>query len=214
VNRLFNDLNTIYRKIPIAIIVITVKRSVLTNMPMDAKKTLFFDKISFPSYNALELKDILISRLKQTKIKLPEIKEGTINYIAAIAGQNGSARTLLHVTLKCIQKNNFDHEFIDEVYTQLMHDEWFDFVDEINENEKEFLKVLLEVCNHETETHSEFLEKKIGHYSNARISQLLNIFEKYSVIKTYHKNLGRGGGRKRLIKFTSKKIYEELDKMF
>ncbi|GAI40188.1 unnamed protein product, partial [marine sediment metagenome] len=47
----------------------------------------------------------------------------------------------------------------------------------------------------------------------ARISQLINTFERYSAIISRHENLGRAGGRRRFIKFASKEIYDELNKM-
>jgi hypothetical protein len=48
--------------------------------------------------------------------------------------------------------------------------------------------------------------------TGARISQIINNFEKYSVIKSWHENLGRAGGRRRFVKFSSKEIFEELNK--
>lgn len=210
---LFNDLNTIYRKTMVPIIVITLKHNLIAGIPVDAKKTLYFEKMVLPAYNSIELKDILVSRINQIKDEIPKINEGTINYISAIAGRQGSARALLTILLKCIQKRNFNHDFIEEVYKQMLHDECFDYLEDINDTEREFLNHMIESCDYEKETTSEILEKKIG-LSNARVSQLLNIFEKYSLIKTYHKNLGRGGGRKRMIKFCSKEIYDELTKRF
>ncbi len=209
---LFNHLNTIYRRTMIPIIIISLRRDIISNMPVDARKTLFFERLNLPSYNSVELKDILDSRLKQ--MKETKLEEGTKNYISAIAGRQGSARILIYLTLKCIQKQNFSQGFIDEMYKEMMHQDWFDFVNDINETEKEFLKILIGICNPDKETTSEILGKEMKYYSQARISQLLNTFEKYSVIETHHKNLGRGGGRKRIIKFTSKEIYDELNKRF
>ncbi len=214
VNQLFNNLNTIYRNTMIPIIIITMKRNIISEMPVDARKTLFFEKVSLPAYNSIELKDILISRIKQIKTKIPKIEDGVLNYISAIAGQQGSARVLIHIALKCIQKRNFTHSFIDNVYKQMLKQDWFDFVNDINETEREFLRYIIGSCDWKNETTAENLEKKMKFYSKARISQLLNTFEKYSVIETYHKNLGRGGGRKRIVKFTSEEIYKELNKMF
>jgi len=56
---LMNDLNFIYRKTMIPIIIITMKRNILQKMPLDVIKTLFFERVSLPSYNANELKCIL-----------------------------------------------------------------------------------------------------------------------------------------------------------
>lgn len=209
-NALFNDLNTIYRKTMVPIIIITLKHNIISEMPVDARKTLYFQKIILPAYNSLELKDILESRLNQLK-ESPPISEGTKNYISALSGRQGSARALITILLKCIRNNNFSQDYIDEIYKQMLHEECFDFINDINDTEREFLSYLIQSCNEVDETTSEVLEKKIG-LSNARVSQLLNVFERYSLIETYHKNLGRGGGRKRIIKFKSKEIYNEVKK--
>lgn len=213
IKSLFNDLNTIYRKTMSPIIIITLKHNIISEMPIDAKKTLYFEKMILPSYNAKELKDILLSRINQIKEEIPNIDEGTINYISAIAGRQGSARALITILLKCIQKQNFSYEFIENVYAQMLQEECFEYLEDINDTEREFLRYLIDSCDEEKETDSETLEKKIG-LSSARVSQLLNIFEKYSLIKTYHKNLGRGGGRKRMIKFISKDVYDEITRRF
>ena len=39
---------------------------------------------------------------------------------------------------------------------------------------------------------------------------MINVFEDYGVLDSRHENLGRGGGRKRLVKFKSKIDYEEI----
>jgi len=210
-NNLMDYLNAIYRKTMIPIIIITMKRDILKGMPEDARKTLFFERVGLPAYNASELKDILISRLEQIEIK-PKIKVGTLNYISAIASRHGSARVLMNILLRCFQKNNFDTDFIDKVYKEMMKQEWFGFVEDINETEKEFLKYLLDLCDYSKEVDAKTLQKKIG-FSQPRTSQLINTFEKYSAITSRHENLGRAGGRRRFIKFASKEIYEELNKM-
>ncbi len=210
INNLFNDLNTIYRNTMLPIIIITLKRNILKSMPVDARKTLFFERLRLPSYNANELRDILDSRLEQIEMELPPFEEGVRNYLSAISASNGSARTLIYMTLKCIQKGNFNQEFIDEVYKEMMKEDWFQFMDDLSETEKEFLKSLLDYCDWENETYSEVLQKKLG-FSQSRVSQILNVFEKYAIIETHHKNMGRYGGRKRIIKFASEEIYNQLE---
>lgn len=212
-NQLVNDLNTIYRKTMIPIIIITLRRNILEQMPSDVRKTLFFERINLPSYNAMELNDILKSRIKLIGKELPGFNEGTINFISAIASKQGSARVLMNITLRCLQKNNFSQRFIEKIYKEMMKEDWLDFVNDINETEKQFLRVLLEKCNHEQEVASEILQRSMGGLTSARISQLINTFERYSAITSRHENLGRGGGRKRLVKFESKEIYLELNKM-
>lgn len=212
-NQLANDLNTVYRKTMIPIIILSLRRNIVEQMPIDVRKTLFFEKINLPSYNAYELKDILKSRLELIEKELPGFDEGTINFISAIASKQGSARVLMNITLKCLQKNNFTQKFIQKIYKDMMKEDWVDFVNDINETEKEFLRVLLEKCDYETEVVSETLQKGMNNLSSARISQLINTFERYSAITSRHENLGRAGGRRRLVKFESKEIYRELNKM-
>lgn len=211
-NQLSNDLNTIYRKTMIPLIIITLRRNIIEQMPSDVRKTLLFEKIKLPSYNAMELKDILKYRLKLIKRELPDFDAGTINYISAIASQQGSARILMNITLKCLQKNNFNQRFIEKIYKEMMKEDWVDFVNDINETEKGFLRLLLEKCDYEKEIASEILQRKMQ-FSPARISQLINTFERYSAVISRHENLGRAGGRRRFVKFATKEIYNELDKM-
>lgn len=208
-----DDLNTIYRKTMIPIIIISLRRNILDQMPSDARKTLFFEKITLPSYNSVELKEILTSRIKLINRDFPGLTSGTINYISAISAKQGSARVLMNITLKCLQKNTFSQKFIAEIYQKMMKEDWVGFVNDINETEKEFLYILLDLCSDGKEVPAEALEKKMGRVSGARISQLINVFERYDVIKSRHENLGRLGGRRRLVKFTSDEIYKELNKM-
>lgn len=212
-NQLSNDLNTIYRKTMIPIILITLKRNIIEQMPSDVRKTLFFEKVKLPSYNANELKDILESRLNLIEKGLFNFDKCAINYISAIASRQGSARVLMNLTLRCLQKNNFSQKFIEEVYKDMMAEDWVDFVNDINETEKEFLRLLLERCDDKKEVTSEILERGMGGLTSARISQLINAFERYSAITSRHENLGRAGGRRRFVKFTTKEIYKELNKM-
>lgn len=212
INQLANDLNTIYRKTMIPIILITLKRNIIEQMPSDVRKTLLFEKIKLPSYNSMELKDILKARIKLIGRELPEFDDGTINYISAIASQQGSARILMNITLKCLQKNNFSQRFIEKMYKEMMKEDWIDFVNDINETEKGFLRLLLEKCDYEKEVASIELQNRMQ-LTPARISQLINTFERYSAIISRHENRGRAGGRKRLVKFATKEIYGELSKV-
>lgn len=205
-SNMMNILNTIYRKTMVPIILITLKRDLVSVMKSDVRKTLLFEKVNLPSYNAFELQDILRARIINLKTNF---SEHAIGYISAFAAQQGSARILMNITLRCLQKNNFTNDFIEETYKQLMRDDWMDFINDINETEKEFLKLLVLSCDDEKEVASETLEKELG-MSGGRISQLLNDFEKYGVVVTHHENRGRAGGRKRLIKFKSKEVYDEL----
>ena len=94
----------------------------------------------------------------------------------------------------------------------MMKEDWIDFVNDINETEKEFLRNLLEKCDYEKEVTSEILQRKML-LSAARISQMINTFERYSAIVSRHENLGRAGGRRRFVKFATKEIFNELNKV-
>jgi len=206
--KLMSNFNTIYRKTMVPIILITLKRDILNNMKTDVRKTLLFEKLNLPSYNAKELKDILKQRI--SKIKL-DVDEGIINYISALAAQYGSARLLMNLLLRCIQKNDFSFDFIDGAFKQIIKEDWIDFINDINPTEREFLRTLLYLCNDEKEVSAEELEKKLN-ITRQRIYQLINTFENYSVIISRHENLGRAGGRKRFVKFASKEAYDEINK--
>jgi len=209
--KLMANLNTIYRKTMVPIILITLKRDILTNMKSDVRKTLLPEKINLPSYNAVELRDILTSRLENLKLDL-KIDEGVINYISALSARQGSARILMNIILRCIQKNTFSHDFIEEVYSNIIKEDWMDFMNDINESEKEFLRTLFILgCDYEKGISAESIEKYIK-LTGARISQLINTFERYSAVKSWHENLGRAGGRRRFVKFASKEVYEDLGK--
>lgn len=212
-NNLMNDLNVIYRKTMIPIIIITMKRDILEKIPIDAKKTLFFERVALPSYNAYELKEILVDRIKSIKNENINIPEGSINFISAIASKQGSARVLMNITIRCIQKNNFTQVFIKSVYEEMIKQDWVGFTYEINEIEKDFLRCLVDCCDEKKEVSSETLQKVMG-ISPARASQLISTFEKYGVISSRHENLGRAGGRKRIIRFVCKEVFEEISPLF
>ena len=125
---LMNDLNTIYRQTMIPIIIITMDRKILDKFPIDVKKTLFFEKVFLPAYNSIELKEILVERIKSIDNENIEISDGTMNFISAIASKQGSARVLMNITIRCLQKNNFTQEFIKKVYEEMMRQDWIGFM--------------------------------------------------------------------------------------
>lgn len=216
---LMNNFNVIYRKLMIPVVIVTLKRDIVESLPSDVRKTFFFQKVNLPAYNALELQDILKSRLKLANINIPELDEGKIAYISAIAARQGSARVLINITLRCLQRANFSQEFIEDVYEQIMKEDWLDFVNDINDTEKLFLKFLLDNCDWEKEISSEEIQKQLKlpkgkMLTPGRISQLVNTFERYAAVRSRHNNMGRYGGRKRLVRFSCEETYKELNKIF
>ena len=91
-----------------------------------------------------------------------------------------------------------------------MKQDWIGFISDINTTEKKFLGNLLDFCSDEREVSSETLQREMQ-LSGARISQIINIFEKYALVTSRHENLGRGRGRRRLIKFSNKDVYDEIN---
>lgn len=210
-SNLFDYLNTIYRATNCPIIIISNKRTIIDEMPEDARLTLFFDKVDFPAYNAPELFDILKDRLEAIETPLPTIPEGHLRKICAWGGREGSARVVLLITFKCILANDFSEEYIDGVRSSLEKADWEDFVKSLIPTEREFLRGLIDLGSEKRMLKSADLLKMMKKYTPARISQLINSFEDYGIIKSEHKNLGRGGGRMRLVTFVSDEIYAKLE---
>lgn len=208
---LFNCLNYIYRETQVPIIIATLKRDIIQKLPIDARNTLFFEKISLPSYNVSQLKDIILERISEMSIKI-NIDDGALNYICALSGRQGSARVLIKLLLGCLQKDNFKQEFINSMFVRIMKEEMFGFIDDLNPTEREFINNIIVECGDSGEVKSCELEKLMN-LTPGRISQLANIFEKYGVIASRIKNLGRMGGRQRYIKFISKEIFEDFVKI-
>ena len=208
---LFDNLNTIYRATQCPMILITNKRTIFSDMPEDAKKTLFFEKIEFPSYDAIELFDILKNRLDITGTKVPE---SAMRLICAISAREGSARVMLSLASQCISKKDYSEDFILSLMKNMQEEDWIYFVKGLMDVEREFLNVLLELATKHKTFSSSDIQKVMKDRSCARISQLITKFkEEYGVIKTEYKNLGRKGGRTRIIKFSSEDIYKRLDKI-
>lgn len=212
IKELFNILNTIYRETNCPIILISNDLTLVNEIPEDARLTLFFEKVDFPAYNAIELKGIIQDRLNLIKRDLPEIPEGALEFICAIAGKEGSARVALNITMKCILSDDFSHEYIESVRKTLEIQDWKDFIQGLIPTEKEFLKILLNICSQKGSASSSEILIQLKKFTPSRISQLTDTFEhNYGLIKSEHKNLGRGGGKIRLISFASEEIYQRLD---
>lgn len=210
---LFNDLNTIYRETGCPIIIITNRRTIREEMPDDARLTLMFDKVEFPAYNALELQGILQSRLDLIKDKIPAIDEGALSLICAIGGRESSARVVLLITLKCLLANNFSQDYIHKVRKNMEREDWKDFVLQLKQTEKDFLKHLLYIKAQGKVARPSDISRKMVNFTPARISQLITAFEDYGIIESNYRNKGRAGGRTRVIDFSSEEIFRTLDEL-
>lgn len=209
---LFDDLNTIYRGTQCPIIIITNKRTIIDSMPEDARLTLLFDKVNFPSYNAIEIKDILVDRLSRIA-GCPDVPEEAIAKISAYASRQGSARIALQITMKCILSNNYSTDYIDTIAKNLEREDWLNFVNGLMVSEKRFLDSLLYISDRKTLMRHADFTNYLKDLSPSRISQLTTTFEDYGIILTEYKNLGRGHGRYRVIRFVSDELKENIEKV-
>ena len=211
-NNLFDNLNTIYRGIQCPIILITNKRTIVDSMPDDARLTLLFDKVNFPAYNAIEIKDIVKVRIKriQPKIKVPA---GALAKICAFSARGGSARIALMITMKCILANDYSFKHIDKIAKNLEKEDWLIFVKGLTPSEKRFLEAILQISDSKQFMRHSDLTMRLKDISPSRISQLVTSFEDYGILITEYKNFGRGTGRYRIIRFTSKEIREKMEEV-
>lgn len=208
-DNLFDNLNTIYRATQCPIIIITNKRTIIDNMPDDARLTLFFDKVEFPSYNAIEIKNIVEDRLKNLeKISIPE---DALAKICAYSGRQGSARIALQIIMKCILSNNYSMGYIDNISKSLEREDWKTFINGLTSSEKRFLDALLFISDKKQYFRHSDLTSYLKDISPSRISQLVSAFEDYGIIVTEYKNQGRGQGRYRVMKFVSDEIKLQLE---
>lgn len=210
---LFNNLNTIYRETNCPIILITNKRETLYTIPEDAKRTLFFERIEFPPYNAIELYDIIKQRVDRIRNYAIDFPEEQLRKICAIVSKDSSARTLLMITHRCAMANDFSDKYINKVLSDLREDDWREFIVTLRPSHKDFLNILLDLqtCGKEIKP-AEIIEL-MKDFTPSRISQLITYFEENGVIKTEYKNKGRAGGRTRIIKFASQEIFHDLDEL-
>jgi len=179
-------------------------------MPDDARLTLLFDKIQFPSYNALEIKDILNHRLSLVK-NCPEIPEEAVAKICAYASKQGSARVALRITLKCLLSNDYSQEYIDKIAQNLEREDWKIFVKGLMASESRFLDALLYISDKKPLIRHSDLTLYLKDLSPSRISQLVTTFEDYGLLLTEYKNMGRGQGRFRVIRFVSAELKQHIE---
>jgi Cdc6-like AAA superfamily ATPase len=216
-SNLMDFINEIYRKTNNPFMIISNQRNLIFKMSEDARLTLFFQKIDFGSYDALQLGEIIQERLgllKEKNIKMPEdIK----NYICAkvVNEHFGSARIALDLVLKCFRNKKFSQQFVNKIIYHMGKEETYRFVDQLNEQEKNFLNVLLELSKVKKEITSLDLKNEIQGISTARISQLITTFVKdYAILNESYHNMGRKGGRYRAVWFISEEdkanCYEAL----
>ena len=209
----FNDLNLIYRETNCPIILISNNRLLIDEMPEDARKTLFFDKVEFPPYNYIELENILLDRVTilKDKYNLSPINIEDIKRICALGTKDGSARSIFIIAFKCILANDFSEHRIEEILYSIKKEEWFEWVNRMNSLEKRFLSTLLDI-NKKTITPSDIF-KLMEDLTPQRISQLITAFINYGVLEYTYISGGRGKGRYRLLRFAYSDLPDKLHRI-
>ena len=209
----FGMLNHVYRKVGTPIILITNKETILKNMPEDARLTLFLKRTYFSAYNALELKEIINSRLKL--LEGIEVPESAVNYISAICTKDGSARKAIYMVSRCILAEKYDSDFVDNIEREVVKEDWERWINSLSNNENKFLSTLVDIYTTCSENNGEIkiseIQKHLPNHSPSRISQLVSEFESAGIIDTKYVNRGRAGGRYRIISFSNHEIFNKLE---
>lgn len=211
-NNLFDNLNTIYRGIQCPIILITNKRTIVDSMPDDARLTLLFDRVNFPAYNAMEIKNIIKDRIRRIKPKI-KVPEGALSKICAFSARGGSARIALMLTMKCILADDYSIKYIDKIAKNLEKEDWLIFIKGLTPSEKRFLEAVLKLSDSTPSMRNSDLTIQLKEISPSRISQLITSFEDYGILVTEYQNFGRGAGRYRVIKFASREIRDKMNEV-
>ena len=221
IEEISNILNAIYRSAGIPIIIITNKWTFVEEMPDDARLTLFFNKVEFASYNALQLKEILKERINiiKNKHQIPEVREGALEYISGnvIKRHFGSARVAIQILSACIYNSDFSQKFIDKKMEDIEDQDWRNFIYTLSDTEKKFFETIIEL----SENKEEIIPSDITNLmdvSPERVSQMITYFASYGVIragviKAEYKNLGKMGGRYRVITFPKPEYRKKLMKI-
>jgi len=206
------DLNAVYRETQVPIIIITNKVKMLEQLSDDVNRTLLFERIFFPSYTHNELLDILNERLKLCNYN--NLPEDTKKYICGYTAKNGSARFMLNFTYKLIIKNKFDRESIEELIKNLESEEWKLWIDSLSNIEKDVLRIMIEVYDSKKAVTNSDIQQKLKNLSPSRISQIVTyLMNEYGIIKSEVINIGRKGGRYRVLKFTSQDTFNKISEL-
>jgi len=208
-------MDTIFRECGTPFVIISNNWNILNMLPDDAQKSLAFSRVEFPSYSAIELGEILSTRLELVEKKYPDLpkfsyssenfdEEGIRNLLASriVRVFNSSVRMLLNITLSCIVNNNFSPEFMEEEIQKKNKDEWAGNLMELGQTEKEFLWHLFELSEGEDKVLSSEIHKQMPDLSSARISQVTKSLFNAGVIEIKSVSSGKVGNRFRAVEFS------------
>lgn len=211
---LFNALNTIYRRIPYSMILITNKKGFLNFIPQDGRLTFHPEQIDFKSYTIPQIASILTSRVESIQKNSPHFNLGQLIIMRiskfVVEQFDGSIRSALILLKKAILNNDCSGVFLQKTIKKMLADEEIDELKNLSKYHLEFLRVLYNLADFETEMKfQEILEKTS--YSPGRVTQLLDYFEKYhGILKSKNINRGRAGGNVRIVSFASIQKYKTV----
>jgi len=210
IKSLFDALNTIYRETECPSMILTNLLDLNQFMADDARLTLNFGIINFPTYSVEQLIKIFEERIflieKNHDIKINIID---LERICNIVGENGegSARQVRTILKNCLIEDNWSEEFIFKIIEGTLDEYLYLKIKNMPEREKKFFFVLYELHKKKEDVGGYFginyneIESLTG-LSLSRISYFIDIFEReYGLINTKYDNQGRNGGNKRTIFF-------------
>jgi len=212
-----NVINNIYRNTNVPIILATNKWTFIQEMPEDAKLTLFFNRVEFQYYDSNQIKGILKERLKLIEKKIDyKFSDKSLSYLCAkiVKEQFSSVRVALIILSQCINARNDSIKFINQQFDYLIEMEWRDFLYKLNDIEKEFLNVLLEISETKIEIPTPEISSKLGGVASpSKLSKMVTAFMDYGIIKAKWKHLGRAGGKHRILSFSKPEYRIKLLKL-
>lgn len=214
--RFCDFLNAFYRRAQSPIILATNKWTFVEEMPDDARLTLFLERVEFPCYDAHQIADILNNRLNLIKDKINfQVSGPSIQYISGkvVKEHLSSVRIALSVLSKCVSNHDDSLEFIDKQLEQIHEQDWRNFIHKLTETEKEFLNVILDLAETRLELPISNICEKMHRVGPSRISQLATTFIDYGILNAKYKNLGRGGGKFRVLTFSRPEYRTKLLKL-
>lgn len=212
-----NILNALYRETGIPIIIATNKWTFIEEMPDDARLTLFLNRVEFPCYNAVQLKEILKYRLSLIADKIDfNFSDSSLEYLSSkvVKSHFSSVRIALMILNQCVNAKEDSMEFIEQKIEYLVEQDWRNFIHKLSDIEKEFLNIVLDLSESQDEIPAPCVNMKMsGIASPSKISQLVTTFIDYGLLSAKWKHLGRAGGKHRIISFSKPAYRTKLLKL-
>ena len=214
----FDDLNTFFRDTGCSFILITNKVTTRRKMPDDAKRTLWFEDIKFPPYNAVQIKEIILSRLQEAadnQKQIPAIHEDVIPYISALSSnEEYSMRFALKLLNQCIKREKYGHDEIKDIFGKIQTEEKLAWLESLLDNEKDLLRMMVRMTLEKQDNRmaNDEILRSYQLFSKQRLSQVLSKFEDLDLIKS--EITWEQGQKSKIISFQSEEDFNALVKFF